>query len=64
MNAVTFVPGDRVKFKMYPRGIGYGVVAVSTRTQERQADGSWAPALVIESEGKSFPLNVKATTKL
>lgn len=43
-------PGDRVRFKLYPRGTAEGVVTVSKRTLEVLPDGSSAPALAIESE--------------
>jgi hypothetical protein len=47
-------PGDKVRFKLYPRGTAEGVVTVSKRTLEVLPDGKTAPALAIESEGKAF----------
>jgi len=57
-------PGDRVRFKTYPRGVREGVVVISPRQQQRLPDGTWQPALVIDSEGTVYPLNSKGTTKL
>jgi len=47
-------PGDRVRFKLYPRGTAEGVVVVSKRTLEVMPDGSSAPALAIDSDGTLF----------
>lgn len=58
-------PGDRVRFKTYPRGTSEGVVKVSPRKQARQPDGTWLPALIIETEdGITYDLISKGTTKL
>jgi hypothetical protein len=45
-------PGDRVRFKIYPRGTAEGVVTISPRTMEVMPDGSTLPALAIELEGR------------
>jgi hypothetical protein len=47
-------PGDRVRFKTYPRGNAEGVVIVSKRTLEVLPDGSTAPALAIDSDGTVY----------
>jgi hypothetical protein len=47
-------PGDRVRFKLYPRGTAEGVVVISKRTQEVLPDGSSAPALAIDSDGTPY----------
>lgn len=44
-------PGDRVRFKTYPRGVSEGVVVVSKRTLEVMPDGTTLPALAIDSDG-------------
>lgn len=44
-------PGDKVRFKTYPRGDAEGVVIVSLRAMEVMPDGSTLPALAIEVEG-------------
>jgi hypothetical protein len=47
-------PGDRVRFKLYPRGTAEGVVRVSERTLVVLPDGSSAPALSIDVDGRAF----------
>ena len=47
-------PGDRVRFKLYPRGTAEGVVVISQRTLEVLPGGSTAPALAIESDGRAY----------
>ena len=47
-------PGDRVRFKTYPRGTAEGIVAVSDRVREVMPDGSTLPALVIDVEGNLY----------
>lgn len=47
-------PGDRVRFKTYPRGTAEGVVVVSPHRLEVLPDGKTAPALAIDSEGTVF----------
>lgn len=47
-------PGDRVRFKLYPRGTGEGVVVISPRVREVLPDGSTAPGLVIDSDGTLY----------
>lgn len=49
-------PGDRVRFKTYPRGQAEGVVVINKRTREVLPDGSSAPALSIESEGRIYSM--------
>jgi len=44
-------PGDKVRFKTYPRGEAEGVVIVSSRSMQVMPDGSTLPALAIEVEG-------------
>ena len=57
-------PGDRVRFKTYPRGTAEGIVAISPRKQERLPDGTWLPALVIDVDGTTYELISKGCTKL
>lgn len=57
-------PGDRVRIKTYPRGTAEGVVAISARGQQRLPDGTWAPALVVDVGGTTYPLISKGTIKL
>lgn len=47
-------PGDRVRFKLYPRGSAEGVVVISAHALVVLPDRSTAPALAIESEGRIF----------
>jgi len=47
-------PGDKVRFKTYPKGQAEGVVVVSPRTREVMPDGSTLPALAIESDGRTY----------
>ena len=47
-------PGDRVRFKTYPRGTAEGVVVISKRGLEVLPDGSTAPALAIDSDGTLY----------
>jgi hypothetical protein len=47
-------PGDRVRFKTYPKGSAEGVVVISKRTLEVLPDGKTAPALAIESDGTTY----------
>lgn len=47
-------PGDRVRFKLYPRGTAEGVVVISPRTLEVLPGGKTAPALAIEADGKTY----------
>lgn len=47
-------PGDKVRFKLYPRGSGEGVVVISKRTQVVMPDGSALPALSIDVDGTLF----------
>lgn len=47
-------PGDRVRFKTYPRGNAEGVVIISKRTLEVLPDGKTAPALAIDSDGTVY----------
>ena len=44
-------PGDRVSFKLYPRGTAKGIVVISERAQAMVGDGSFAPALSIQRDG-------------
>ena len=58
-------PGDRVRFKRYPRGTGEGVVIVSERTLEVMPDGSMMPSLGIETDdGTRYALYEKGVLKL
>ena len=47
-------PGDKVRFKTYPKGSAEGVVTISKRTLEVLPDGKTAPALAIESDGTTY----------
>lgn len=47
----TLEPGDKVRFKTYPRGEAEGIVVVSSRSMQVMPDGSTLPALAIEVEG-------------
>lgn len=47
-------PGDRVRFKLHPRGTAEGVVVISKRSLEVLPDGTTAPALAIDSDGRTF----------
>lgn len=49
-------PGDRVRIKLYPRGIAEGIVAVSKRAVEVLPDGSTLPALVIDADGRTYSM--------
>lgn len=44
-------PGDKVRFKMYPKGTAEGVVVISKHGLEVLPDRTTAPALAIEVEG-------------
>lgn len=57
-------PGDRVRFKLYPRGTAEGTVTISPRAQAMTQDGQWLPALVVECNGTTYSLNSKGCTKL
>lgn len=57
-------PGDRVRFKLYPRGTAEGVVVVSARVRLVLSDGRTAPALAIESDGVVYALSNGGVTKL
>lgn len=57
-------PGDRVRFKLYPRGTAEGVVVVSQRARLVMPDGSTLPALAIESDGTVYDLSSRGTTRL
>jgi hypothetical protein len=60
----SLVPGDKVRIKLYPRGTAEGVVVVSSRAQQRLADGSYLPALVVDVGGTTYPLLSKGALKL
>jgi hypothetical protein len=47
-------PGDRVRFKIYPKGSAVGIVVISKRTLEVLPDGKTAPALAIDSDGTIY----------
>jgi hypothetical protein len=47
-------PGDKVRFKTYPRGTAEGVVVISKRFHEVLPDGKTAPALAIDSDGTTY----------
>ena len=58
-------PGDRVRFKLYPRGIAEGRVVVSPRVRVVMPDGGTLPALAIETDdGTRYDLSSRGTTKL
>ncbi len=58
-------PGDRVRFKMHPRGTAEGHVIVSPRTFEVLPDGSSLPALCIAADGGViYPLHSRGVTKI
>ena len=57
-------PGDRVRFKTYPRGTAEGFVVISKRARVVMPDGSTLPALAIDSDGTVYDLCGRGTTKL
>jgi len=63
-NGRSLRPGDRVRFKLYPRGTAEGVVVISKRTMQVLPNGEQAPALAIESDGTVYDLYGKGTLKL
>lgn len=57
-------PGDKVRFKLYPRGTAEGVVVISPRELQVMPDGSMLPALAIESDGVLYALYSGGVLKL
>lgn len=58
-------PGDRVRFKLYPRGTAEGVIVVSPRARVVMPDRSTRPALAIQTDdGTIYNLSSGGTTKL
>jgi len=51
---VSLHPGDRVRFKLYPRGTAEGIVVVSRRVRQVMPDGSTLPALAIDWDGEPY----------
>ena len=61
----VLIPGDRVRFKTYPKGKAEGIVTISPRTYVVQPDGSVAPALIIVTDdGVDYPLLSSGVLKL
>jgi len=58
-------PGDRVRFKLYPRGTAEGRIVVSPRVRVVMPDGSTLPALAIEMDDRAiYGLSSRGTTKI
>lgn len=58
-------PGDRVRFKVYPRGTNEGHIIISPRSMVVMPGGGTLPALAIENDdGTVYALHSRGTTKL
>jgi len=58
-------PGDRVRFKLYPRGTAEGSVVVSHRSLVVMPGGLTLPALAIETDdGRIYALHSRGVTKI
>jgi hypothetical protein len=49
-------PGDAVRFKLYPRGTATGIVTISERAMQVLPDGTTAPALAIDADGRVYSM--------